>query len=163
MRGLLAALTLALTPGAAAAFCGDMYPVLQCQIGTKSVKVCVGQGQATYAFGPRGAEPELSLTRSLADVQATPWPGIGRSIWEDITFENKGTRYRVWVAVDRMAGELPGRGGVVVSQGDETLANLECQDGSVDLSIFAIADAMLEAGFCADYDSQLYSKAACAD
>lgn len=163
MRRLLAAAMLSLAPGLAMAQqCGGLDLVLDCQIGTKALTVCVGDNQAAYTFGPSGT-PELSLTRALGDVQATPWPGVGRTIWEDITFENVGTRYTVWISVDRMAEDLPAKGGVIVAQGDQKLADLTCANGTAQVGIFSIADAMQAAGYCVDRDSGLYTSAACAD
>ncbi|WP_299546766.1 hypothetical protein [uncultured Tateyamaria sp.] len=136
--------------------------VLNCQIGSKTITVCAGEGQATYAFGPLNA-PELELVMPLGQVQARPWPGVGRSIWEDITFENAGTRYTAWISVDRMAEDLPATGGVIVSHGDQKLADLTCNADTANVGIFSIADAMQAAGYCADHDSGLYTSAACAD
>ncbi|WP_299604589.1 hypothetical protein [uncultured Tateyamaria sp.] len=157
MRGLSVALALALTPGLAAAQCGSLDVVLNCQIGSKTLTVCVGEGQASYAFGPAGS-PELSLTRPLGQVQATPWPGVSRSIWEDITFENVGTRYTAWISVDRMAEDLPTRGGVIVAQGEQKLADLDCKTGTAEVGVFAIADAMQAAGYCVDRATGTYAQ-----
>lgn len=151
-----------LTPGLAVAQCGGLDVVLNCQIGSKTLTVCVGDGQATYAFGPDGP-PELSLTRPLGQVQATPWPGVGRSIWEDITFENVGVRYTAWISVDRMTEGFPTKGGVIVAQGDQKLADLDCNEGTTEVGVFAIADAMQAAGYCVDRNSGLYTSAACTD
>ncbi|WP_299772668.1 hypothetical protein [uncultured Tateyamaria sp.] len=157
MRGLSVALALVLTPGLAAAQCGGLNVVLNCQIGSKTLTVCVGEGQATYAFGPSGL-PELSLTRPLGQVQATPWPGVGRSIWEDITFENVGTRYTAWISVDRMTEDFTTTGGVMVAQGEQKLADLDCKTGTAEVGVFAIADAMQAAGYCVDRATGTYAQ-----
>ena len=161
MRGLPAAsLALTLAPALAAADCGAQTLVLDCTIGAKALTVCVTDATASYAFGPRGA-PELALTQGLDEVTATPWPGIGRSIYEDVTFRNGSVSYTAWISVDRLAEDQPTTGGVVVEQNGRRLAELTCNTGTADIGVFAIANAMQAVGYCVDRTNGVYSTAAC--
>ncbi|MEX0368224.1 MAG: hypothetical protein AB3N22_19335 [Ruegeria sp.] len=146
-----------LLSGAASAQCGDQRLVLDCAIGSKALTVCVSDATATYAFGPRDA-PELALTQSLDAVTATPWPGIGRSIYEDVTFTNGSVSYTTWISVDRLAENQPTSGGVIVSQSGKTLAELTCAEGTAQIGVFAIADAMANAGYCVDRSAGIYTR-----
>lgn len=88
--------------------------------------------QVSYAFGRSEAAPDLSLQRHVREVNMVPWPGIGGSIWEEFTFENKGTSYTVYYSQERDPGaKEPLSGGVVVEQGGKELAHLRCDKGSV--------------------------------
>ena len=154
----------ALLPQAVAAQC--VYPAepfLACtmQGGTKELSVCVEGRTVRYAFGPVGGKPELVLPRDVTEVDYTPWPGAGRTIWEEVRFENLGYTYLVHGWVDRVPEEespgdpiRPMGGGVVVMRGDETLAEIACDAESADfIWTDAISHAMAEAGRCLDqYD-----------
>ena len=130
--------------------CPGQAVVVDCDISsTKRLTVCIGGGQASYAFGPAGA-PELALTRPLGEMRGTAWAGVGRSIWEEIIFDVDEVSYMVWHSMDRLAEGNPVSGGVVVQRGDQTLANLECWPGTTAVSIFSISDGFAEAGFCWD-------------
>lgn len=136
---------------AASAFaaCEGRTTVLDCAIGSKQLTVCIGGGAASYAYGPKGA-PELAVTQPLAQLQGTAWAGVGRSIWEEIVFFNGDVSYAVWHSMDRVAEGNPTAGGVLVTRGDQTLADLQCREGTADVNIFAISDGFAEAGFCWD-------------
>lgn len=123
--------------------------------GAKTLEVCHDATTARYAFGAIGQTPELELVRPLAEVNLNPWPGVGRSIWEDVTFENESHRYTVYGAFDRQpdeTGALPVvRGGVVVQRGVEDLAALSCDPGSVDFPwSTTLFEAKTAAGQCYD-------------
>lgn len=151
-----AAALLAALPG----ICGADQPpdlVLDCAIGSKRLEVHVGAGQASYAFGPSG-RPELALTLSLDETIAMPWPGVGRTIWESISFQNNDVTYEVWITLDRLDLGQTTSGGVTVSRSGETLAELQCTEGTAQVGIFAIADAMEAAGYCVDRDQGGYTK-----
>ncbi|MGV6847705.1 MAG: hypothetical protein ACWA5A_04935 [Marinibacterium sp.] len=155
----VAASLLGLLAGAAQAqSCGAGILMLRCQIGAgKALSVCFEGGSARYRFGPPAA-PELSLTQPLEDLQATPWNGIGRSIWEEVIFSNAAVRYAVWTSLDRLDEAHPRDGGVRVLQGDAELANLTCRTGSVEMSAFAVTDGFAAAGYCWDPSRRVWSR-----
>jgi len=161
MQGVLTAavFAVALGTGAAEAACDSGQTlVLNCPVSVdKTLNVCIGGGTASYAFGPHGA-PELALTLPLADVGATPWPGIGRSIWEEIVFPNNDVQYVVWISLDRMDEARPVSGGVVVRRGEKQLAELPCLEGSAQVGVFAISDGFADAGYCWNFEAQAWSR-----
>ena len=135
--------------------------VVDCAIGSKQLTVCIGGGEASYAFGPKGA-PELAITQPLGQAQGTAWAGVGRSIWEEIIFFSGDVSYAVWHSVDRLTEGNPTSGGVVVTKADQTLADLQCKEGTADVSIFAISDGFAAAGFCWDRENYRFARS-CAD
>jgi hypothetical protein len=135
---LLAAPAHAACPGDTAFFC---------QIGKKTLEVCHSTGTLTYSFG-RAGKQELTIAEPLETAAYTPWPGIGRAIWEAVAFQNQGTTYEVWTSIDKMEKDAVLEGGVNVMQGDSTLASLTCNPGSVSQSLDAISDLKAGIGQC---------------
>ncbi|MCG7492993.1 hypothetical protein [Thalassobius sp. Cn5-15] len=138
-------------------------PLVSCplQDGTKYLQTCLLGDHATYAFGATGQLPDLHLARPVADVEMTPWPGIGRYIWEDFTFTNGATSYHVSYGFDRMAeGEAQMSGGVVVEQGDNVLAELHCDLGHVTTSGYPLSlyEAKEAAGQVYSLETQTWSE-----
>ena len=130
--------------------------------GGKAVDVCVEGDNMTYRFGPVGKAPDLALSVPVVDADYTPWPGIGRAIWETVTFQSGKTSYVVAGVIDRTFsdeennGAEPAISGLInVVEGEETLATLDCDAGSV---VFAyggsIYDAKTAAGQCYNLDEQ---------
>jgi hypothetical protein len=130
--------------------------------GRKAVDVCVEGGNMTYRFGPVGKVPDLVLSVPVVDVDYTPWPGIGRAIWETVTFQNGKTSYVVAGVIERRFSEEENdepesaiSGLINVVEGEETLATLDCDAGSV---VFAyggsIYDAKTAAGQCYNLEEQ---------
>jgi hypothetical protein len=151
-----AALLLALLPLPAFADCAPDEALFHCQIGRKTLQVCAAGDRLTYDFGPAG-KPELSLSVRLAEADFTPWPGIGRTIWDEIAFYNDGATYRVWVALEKQLDpeepEPELQGGVHVSRGGADLANLTCNPGSVLSLLDTIHDLKTGIGQCYDRES----------
>ena len=116
---------------------------MSCQIenSINVLRVCYDEQAVHYRFGATGQTPDLALSSTIGAVDYTPWPGIGRSIWEEIRFENDGYRYAVHAGFERMFGDeeyedVPHRGfgGVNVTRGaDEVeVVTLDCDRASVD-------------------------------
>ena len=149
MRVLLPAFAFAASM--AQADCARDNISLSCQIenSTKHLTLCVENGVVTYTFGPKGA-PELTLTEAVETVDHQPWPGIGRSIWEDTSLSNGDFTYEVWQSFDKLEQneDLAGAGGVTVTQNGETLVSLSCDPLTTKLGFFAIGDAKAERGLC---------------
>lgn len=138
--------------------CNAGQLMLRCQIGAnKQLSVCFQGESATYRFGPPAA-PELILTQPVATLDATPWPGIGRSIWEEVVFANADVRYAVWSSVDRLDPAHPKEGGVRVLRGETELASLSCHPGTVDMTGFAVSDGFAAAGFCRDLTRHVWAR-----
>jgi hypothetical protein len=147
-----AALLLILLAAPANAACqGD--EAFSCPIGKKTLDVCYWKGMLTYRFGREG-KPDLTISEPLETVAYTPWPGIGRAIWDSVAFENEGVTYEVWSSFDRMDENAVLEGGVNVMRGDKMLATLTCDKGSVERGLDTISDLKAGIGQCWSYDSQ---------
>ena len=98
-------------------------------------------------------------------VQPGAWPGVGRTIWEDMTFHNGDHSYTISRAMDRMIAEddpdqsTDMRGTVVVTKRNETLSELECDPGSVSFGDFyPLFEAKEAAGQCWDREAFAWAK-----
>jgi hypothetical protein len=149
MRATLLLLALAASP-AQAACQGDT--AFSCQIGAKTLQVCYWKGALIYAFGPENA-PELTIAQPLETADYTPWPGIGRAIWDSVAFTNQGTTYDVWTAFDRLDENAVLEGGVNVLEGDTLLATLTCDRGSVATALDTVGILKAGIGQCWDHES----------
>ena len=158
MRILIA--LLALMPFGAHAACPVGAEVVQsCTLsgGNKVLDVCMEQGAVTYTFGKTGKNPDLRLRASVLQAGYIPWNGIGRSIYEEVSFANQGVTYLVWYAVDRMIDAHPTSGGIVVSQGDTELARLSCDENTVITGFGALYDKMSALGQCWNYETHAWA------
>lgn len=140
-----------LTAPASAACQGD--EAFSCPISKKTLEVCSWKGMLTYSYGREG-KPELFLNEPLETIAYTPWPGIGRAIWDSVTFQNEGVTYEVWSSFDRMDENAVVEGGVNVMEGDTMLATFTCDKGSVERGLDTISELKADIGQCWDYDSR---------
>ena len=130
--------------------------------GTKKVEVCHTTDEVTYRFGPRGGPLELLLRQPVAQIHLTPWPGIGRTIWEEVTFRNAAYTYTVYGSIERTppedgAGDIvvTVSGGIIVRQDEQEIAHLTCDPGSVDFPWgTGLYEAKEAAGQCYDRREQ---------
>lgn len=160
MRAAAVVLTLALLgPGTASAACAGL-DVLSCPVGKKQLDLCLTGEGLTYSFGPKG-RPELVMTDPIRKVDYQPWSGVGRSIWDAVRFFNKGVSYEVWTSLDRLDENAVWEGGVIVSKGGETLAELQCARGSVRTDLYAVYEAKLVAGQCWNREMFAWQAAPC--
>lgn len=149
-----AALLLALLAAPASAACqGD--EAFSCTIGKKTLEVCSWKGVLIYSYGREG-KPDLTIAQPLETAAYTPWPGIGRAIWDSVAFQNEGTTYEVWTSFDKMDENAILEGGVNVMQGERLLASLTCDKGSVDHSLDPIMDLKSAIGQCWDPEAQAW-------
>lgn len=128
--------------GIATANCdANMQTFMSCTMseGRKTVDVCFDADHVTYGFGRTGREADLALSVTMLDAEYTPWPGIGSTIWEAMTFENGEVRYETYGAISRPVPESDDgeirpvtSGGITVWKGDDPIAQLDCDAGSVD-------------------------------
>ncbi|MBU2992739.1 hypothetical protein Q4555_03970 [Octadecabacter sp. 1_MG-2023] len=116
---------------------------MTCQIegSSKSLRVCFNAHTAYYRFGALDERPELELKESIETVSYTLWPGVGRSIWEAVQFENLDYSYEVHGGFERMFDDeeyedVPHRsfGGVRVTQGETVVQELSCARETVDFT-----------------------------
>jgi hypothetical protein len=157
---LAAAAAIALAGQAPAACAPDQETFLSCTLsgGRKALDICLDAQAATYAFGPTGGTAELSLSVPVADVDYTPWGGIGRTIWEEVVFRNEDVTYAVFGAIRRDPGGddtsdmiITNDGGIEVRRGEERLAMLACDPGTVDFPWDeALSEAKRAVGVCRD-------------
>ena len=145
---------LALLPFPAAAACPNESEIFSCTIDGKLLQLCHWKGALIYNFGPAD-RPELSIAAPLETVAFTPWPGIGRSIWEMVAFPNKGYIYEVWTSVERDPEATNGlQGGVTVLEGETTVARLTCDPATPSQSLDVIYDLKQSIGQCWDFENK---------
>lgn len=146
--------------GPAIALCTNAEKVVfSCTIkgGAKALDVCHQYGEARYRYGPTGGAPELELREWIGDLEYYPWPGVGSSIYEEVGFYNGDVRYAVWSSVERNPEvNYPISGGVTVTNGDRTLADLRCDVGSVTTRIDGLFEQKEIEGFCWDFDGRIW-------
>lgn len=135
----LAALTLAAPARADCPVGADVFMTCTFSNGAKRLETCRGDGLASYWFGKSDGRAELALTAQAGEFSYTPWPGVSRTIWEELSFQNNGVTYTVQGAHERIWPESQDAevtvittGGVIVSQNGTDLARLTCDPGSVD-------------------------------
>jgi hypothetical protein len=133
--------------------------LVSCPIGAKQLQVCNEGDLLTYSFGPPGA-PDLQLA-SRPQEAYTPWNGIGRSLWETITFTNRNVTYEVVFSFDRMVEDAMPEWGVVVTQGDEIIANLTCENQLANIPFDGLYDQITAAGLCWNREDFVWQTGAC--
>ncbi|MFT5064767.1 MAG: hypothetical protein ACJAWC_000393 [Yoonia sp.] len=126
----------------AVAGCSDAeLTFMSCQIedSSKTLDVCYDDTNAYYRFGIAGQVPELALTASIADLDYRPWNGLGKDIWEEISFENGNYAYSVHGGYERPWGDetyedVPNRnfGAVSVARYGEIFMDLDCDRSKIE-------------------------------
>lgn len=127
------------------------------------VFVCFDADTARYSYGPVGGPAELTLSETIENLEFEPWPGVGRSIWDSVTFRNGEYSYTVVGGVERLLptentldAEIETRpyGGIEIARNDEVLDQLECISETVS---YTFGDALYNAKIAAgqDWDSTL--------
>jgi len=131
------------TNAASAACLPDEQTFMACQIAEngKSLRVCFDDRTAFYRYGEPDQAPDLALSEPIASLNYEPWSGVGRSIGELVSFENKGYTYDVFAGFERMFGDeeyedIPHRsfGGVRVSRDHAVAVELACDRQTVDFA-----------------------------
>ncbi len=158
MKTCATAILLALTATQAQARCAPSETeVFSCKIAgsSKRVEICEGGQVARYSFGKAGQSPELDLSAPIAALDYVPWNGIGRTIYEQVTFQNKGYGYTVYFLFDRLS-EVPTQavsGGISVEQNAQEIANLECNPDTISSGMEIFVERKRAVGLCWDYKS----------
>ncbi len=140
---------------------------VSCQIeGRKTeMSVCYTADMATYRYGPLGQKPDLVLSSPMLELAYQPWSGVGRDIWENVSFTNDGYRYEVGAGTPRLFSEAdaanppPPYASVTVLKGDTILTTLDCTTESLNYDnsevIFAAKEAL---GLQWDYENSVWIK-----
>ena len=139
---------------------GPGVPLFHCTVrgGEKAVDLCLQGDVAYYRFGPPRGVAEMLLARPVGEVHMIPWNGIGRTIHEEAGFLNGPFKYSVHYAIDRVpqAGEIKvtTSGGVTILDGDQFVAQLRCDEGSVSVAdVYPLYEAKEAAGQCWDREA----------
>lgn len=120
--------------------------LLDCQIGDKRLSLCAAPAASViYEFGT-AQQTELRLHRGLGDYEYRPWPGIGRTIWESLRFENAGFTYEIYTSFDKIDREAAA--GVSVLKGGSEVAHLKCDAGGEAFGFDPLHFALQDAGHC---------------
>jgi len=164
MKTTALAMLIGFLPVSGYAQCADNErSVLECTFkkGKKTVSVCISGDSIFYEYGKTGAKPDLRLVENIRDVDHLPWPGIGRSIWNETTFYNAEYSYSIYMSMDRMSDEHPIDAGIVVAKAGKELARLECDKKNLKLGLFEVSDTKKQFGQCWDMEREKWR--ACAD
>lgn len=148
---------LATDPAYAACFGDAGTPLFHCTLkqGQAEARVCLQDGVAYYAYGPTGAAPDILLARSVTDIEMSPWPGVGRTIFEDLTFTNGAYGYRLAHQADKFENTITG--GLSVLRDGAVVAELTCDPDSVTVGEFyPLYEAKEAAGQCWDRDASVW-------
>ena len=145
------------TPAVATGCFGVGLPVFHCTFkgGAKVVDICLQTDLLLYHYGPAKGAPELLLGQQVAATYMRPWNGVGSSIYEEVAFANGDVDYTVHYAISRIAADAPDvAGGITVTNGDQTLADLTCDAGSITVNDFyPVFEAKTAMGQCWDTNS----------
>lgn len=86
-------------------------------------------GQVVYAYGKKGAAPELEIAVAREDAELYAWEGFGRYHTHSVALPRGEYRYTVYTSLDSLTGETTA--GVTVERGDKLLADLPCNMATV--------------------------------
>jgi hypothetical protein len=95
----------------------------------KTVAIFKQGDNLTYQFGDSVGKPELQIVQSEQDVEKTPWPGIGGTYWNSITFTNKSYSYVIQSRYERNESAKV-TAGVTVYKAGNKIASLDRQTTS---------------------------------
>lgn len=119
---------LSLTLGATAAHAAEF----SCDIANKgrSVTLTLSGQTVSYAYGKKGAAPELALTVPISAVELYAWEGFGRTPSYSIGVPNGQYLYTVYTAWDKI--DHTEFAGVNVEKNEKLLTQLQCDVSTVD-------------------------------
>lgn len=140
------------------AFCGA--PVLACEPGAtlvfqcdissgrKHVQICATPHMVQYRFGQTGQIPELTLDAPVPVLDVRPWNGIGRYLYEQVSFHNDAYTYTVYSSLDRLTQEARLEGGIAVEKEGESIAQLRCDRGRAEGDLYELSVLKQATGLC---------------
>lgn len=101
-----------------------------CNLGRKTVSVCLGANQATYRYGPPG-KPEMTLASSGQDgaLHRELVTGGGGGTQVHLRFSNAGHEYIIYSGVQGALHDHPGDrwSGLVVMRGEAQVSSQDCK------------------------------------
>jgi hypothetical protein len=134
--------------------------IFACPVKSRVLELCLTEDAVSYSYGKPG-RPDLFLTSAITRADYLPWDGFGRTIHDQVRFYNDGVSYEVWSSIDKqMSADEPEpewQGGVIVTQGDEVLADLACTAPPDPPTLDALYQAKQDAGQCWDFDGQQWA------
>ena len=146
---------------AAGAECPNgQYDFTSCKIEGRNteVSVCYDSTTATYSYGPVGGTPDLVLSEPIGTVDFQPWHGVGKAIFDSMTFYNEDYSYQVGGGFDRPFSEeemeqgIRRFGWIDIAKNGQSIATLECEPDTVSYGFGdGIFDVKLAAGY--EWDS----------
>mgnify|MGYP000223790568 CR=1 FL=1 len=82
---------------------GASQPLFHCTFsdGEKTVDLCLQDDIVLYRFGATDRIPDMLLARQARGISMTPWNGVARVIWEDVTPYNDIYSYILSFAIER--------------------------------------------------------------
>lgn len=95
----------------------------------KFVEVCDSGKTIDYAFGKKGAKPELALSIPRDAATTNQWAGVGRSVYYSVLIPNGNTVYEVFSSFDRIDHEESA--GIYVRIDDKDVATIQCKTDTV--------------------------------
>ena len=131
--------------------CGvGQWEVFDCTLsdGKKQLRVCSTEEAANYSFAVPGQSPEIELFEPIDRLDYRPWNGVGRTLFEDATFNNESYSYSVYSVFDRLTEGAMLEGGVVVKKDDVEIAHLRCDPGSVSARLDLFYEFKARVGQC---------------
>lgn len=102
-----------------------------CDIANKGRSVALTQTGKTvsYAYGKKGAAPELALTVPVAAVELFAWEGFGRHHTHSVGVPNGQYLYTVYTSYDSIEQSIST--GVTIEKGGKYLTDLLCNPNTV--------------------------------
>ena len=101
------------------------------------VEVCDARKTISYAFGKKGAKPEMALSVPRVLATTHQWNGMGRYITYAVNIPNGKTIYSVFTSFDK-SDDLSVDAGVNVETNGKRVATVKCKPETVQHNIEGI-------------------------
>jgi len=130
--------------------------------GRNEVSLCATDSAILYRFGRPDHAPDLLMHREFEDILYQPWGGIGRSIWESVTFTNGDYAYEIGMSLDKFeaveSNRNPYHGSISVQKKGAEIAFLTCDPDSASFAPFLLGDFYEAAGYCYERATQRWQR-----
>jgi hypothetical protein len=97
----------------------------------KRLKILKSGDQAQYLLYSKDNKLELNIKNSIASMNIGLSEPEGSVITTNVSFKNREFVYDVFTSTDRLTNEHPSHSGIIVSKGNDFLANLKCNNDSI--------------------------------
>lgn len=101
------------------------------------VEVCDAGKTISYAFGKKGAKPEMALSVPRTAATTNQWNGMGRYMTYAVNIPNGKTIYNVFTSFDK-SDDLSVDAGVNVETNGKHIATVKCKPETVQHDIEGI-------------------------